>query len=422
MSLLNKMLRDLEHRRADDAVDTAELAGVKAVEPSGQARRRPVLWLALVLAAAAGAAVFSQHLPGFNWSPKENRAPPVPKLAALADKSSAPGPAPAVVAPADASAAVTVNDAATDARGAPAPETTLLRELRIAADIETPIREPDIGTAAPGNGAVPVRAAQVEAGGAAPQAVLESDNGANTRESRSSARPLRTAPSKNAARVAIGESAVALALPSTAAGIDVSPRAPDARQRANDAIESGLQAFGRKQYVEAQRAFRGALELEPANDRGRQALLSALLATDDKRAAEAAADEGVLQGTAKVGFALVSARLKLERGAAKEAIAVLERERAAGARHADYQALWGNALSREARYAEAVQRYASAVELAPASAAHHVGLGYALRNDGQFASANAVFQSVAEMPGLSPQLADLVEQQLAALQRLVVKR
>lgn len=449
MSLLNKVLRDLEHRRAGDETASPGVTGVKAVAaPAG--RRRSMVLLGVCALVAVAVAAVTHELPGF-WRLPSERGPRVipmekpaePKVVVTPNGASADDPIVSMPVPAAAESALPQEKVA--------PETTLLRALRIAEEIETPIKSDSEHPPVAASVAPPLSPTT----GA--QAVRVVDNALQL-ESRPKAEPTSQTPgavSLPAKGARAGHSSVAMAanslphanevsvgarspsLPATGqstarslasssdvsvAAIEKNVREPDAGQRAAQAVETGLQSMARKQYAEAQRAFHAALALDPRNDRARQALLSALLAMDDRQAAEPIADEGMLQGVAKVGFALVSARLKLERGAVKEALAVLERERAAGAAHADYLALWGNALSREARYGEAAQMYAAAVERAPVNPAHHIGLGYALRNDGQFASAYAVFQSVAEMPGLSPQLADLVEQQLGSLQRLIVKR
>jgi tetratricopeptide (TPR) repeat protein len=194
---------------------------------------------------------------------------------------------------------------------------------------------------------------------------------------------------------------------------------PTARERAQEALEQGLLALRKKERATAGKFFRAAVVADPTFDRGRQALISLLLEADLKDSAEALAVDGIAQGAAKATFALIAARLKLEHGAAKDAIALLEQEQAGGKSNADYLALWANALTREHRFREAAAKYADAVALAPTNPAHQVGLAYALRNDGQYVAAHEVFSRVHAMEGINPQLANLVDLQLQSLRRFL---
>ncbi len=201
--------------------------------------------------------------------------------------------------------------------------------------------------------------------------------------------------------------------------IEKNVREPNARERAHAALESGLMAIRRKANAEAEQLFLASIAADSSFDRGRQALLSLLLDAQNKPMAEAVALDGVVHGSAKAGFAMISARLKLERGAVKDALSLLVQERAAGASNPDYLALWGNALAREQRHAESAQKYSEAIALAPKNPAYHIGLGYAFRNDGQYAAAYTAYQSVSEMEGISAPLANLAQQQLQSLQRVL---
>lgn len=397
MSLLNKMLRDLERRRGAEAPPSVAVEGVVPVAHATKSRKRVFALLVLLGIAGTVAALLTHDLPAF-WRPSSSGVKRAASKVTIRQSVAAPAP----VQPSTAAQPAPIPPGGQVSADAPAQVAApdLHGELRLADEIVTPI----------GGG----RQVRLAGDAAAAREAVQADGGAKA------ARAL--APPPDAATTTPTPLAAPAQSRAAPGAIEVSARQPDARQRAHAAVENGLQAMARKQYAEAQRAFTAALEWNAGDDRARQALLSALLAQDDRKGAELVADEGALSAGAKAGFALVAARLKLERGAVKDALAVLERERAAGAGHADYQALWGNALARDGRHGEAARLYAAAVELAPTNPAHQIGLGYALRNDGQFASALEVFQSVAQTPGLSPQLADLVEQQLTSLRRLTVRR
>jgi len=386
MSLLNKVLRDLDRRKAGPDQPVAPIAGIQPVAPPPR-QRRATVWL--LTAALAGVAVWG----AWTFTDVPARAPAPVQHVAVASPQ-APQPA----APSTTMEAVPSEQVATATPPRAEEETPLLNQgLRLVAEIISPIRtvvavKPEVVTTAK-----PVRA-------------------------KVAAAPVESPPASPSSVLAANVQTPTMPEPLLVAVIEKNATPPTAREQARGIVEEGLQAVLQKRPEEAMQRFREALELDPTYDRGRQALLSALITAQDKPGAEMVADEGVIHGQSRVGFALVAARLKLERAAVKQALAVLERERVAGARHPDYMALWGNALARESRHSEAARMYGVAIELAPTNPAHHVGLAYALRNDGQYASAYAVFESVLAMPGLTAQLADLVNQQIGALQRLIVQR
>lgn len=386
MSLLNKVLRDLDRRKAENDHPIAPVAGIQPVAPPPRQRRTTVWVLTVALAGVAAWGVW-------NYPAVRSSAPAPVQQVALA-----PAQVPQSAVSAPTSEALIGEELEEPVVAKAEGETPLFHQgLRLVAEIITPIRavvsvKPEVGSTSK-----PARAKDAGSTGQTPAASPSSVLAANVQTP-------------------------AMPEPLLVAAIEKNATPPTAREQARDIVEEGLQNALQKRPEEAVQRFRQALELDPAYDRGRQALLSALITAQDKPGAELVADEGVIHGQARVGFALVAARLKLERGAVKQALAVLERERVAGARHPDYMALWGNALARESRHSEAARMYGIAIELAPNNPAHHVGLAYALRNDGQYASAYAVFESVLAMPGLTSQLGDLVNQQIGALQRLIVQR
>lgn len=378
MSLINKVLRDLEHRHATPGQASLMGLNVRALPATSSVfSGRNIAIVTLVAAGILGGLVANTQIPRFTHTVAPKALEPA--------KAAQAKPTPPVAAAPSTAGEVAAVDASVSASEA---ASTQINELRLDAELRSPA----------GGSSLP-RYRPVEVAHLSPRE--------RARPPASSAQPVLEA---GASRKSHHDEP----LP-----IEKNVRESSARERAYAALESGLEALGRNAHGEAQQFFLAAIAADPSFDRGRQALLSLLLGAQNKAMAEAVALDGVVNGEVKASFAMISARLKIERGAIMDALALLVQERAVGASNPDYLAMWGNVLSRSQRHAESAQKYSEAIALAPRNPAYYIGLGYALRNDGQYAAAQAVFQRVSEMEGIGTALSNLAQQQLQSLQRVL---
>lgn len=371
MSLVNKMLRDLDARRAGDAERGTLPAAVTPLEaPAGSSRRGVVLGAAAVLGVVgAGAAAFYLGLlPGNHGAPAPASlpSPPVPPVLAAAP-AQAPL-APAAVPPAPPAAVVPgVPDL-----GAPA--------LKLDIDLaRLPAAKPMAVAAKPPVAAKPAKTA-------------------------------RPAPA-----------AVPPATPATAAGslatadeprIDKQLYQPSAAERAEAEFRRGQLAQRQGAADEAIVRYRAALAEQSEHVASRQALVGMLIERRRYDEAEEALRRGLAQFPRQPYWPMTLARLKVERGDTPAALDVLHRQSAAGEASADYQGFHGALLQRVGRPAEAVERYATATRLAPNEARWWAGLGIALEGSGRAAEARSAFERARGLPGLPAELAAHIEQRL----------
>ncbi|MFN0313620.1 MAG: hypothetical protein ACKVQA_01085 [Burkholderiales bacterium] len=374
MSLINKVLKDLERRHATPAEGSMAGLNVRALPaaPSALSGRNIVI-VVLLAAGILGGLFGTTRLSWF--TPRA-----APKIHEPAKVMQASPPAPQAPVPSPVNMP--------DAVEASAKTTVQSGELRLDDELRVPETQASVV------GTKPILVAHLPSKVKAAPPLL----------------PVRPEPETGLPKKARDEGPVA---------IEKNVLEPNARERAKAALESGLEALGRKAQDEAQQFFIASIAADPRFDRGRQALLSLLLGAQNKAMAEAVALDGAAHGQVKATFAMIGARLQIERGALKEALALLEQERAVGASNPDYLAMWGNALAREQRHGESANKYSEAIALAPKNPAYHVGLGYALRNDGQYAAARAAFQRVSEMEGIGTALSNLAQQQLQSLDRVL---
>lgn len=349
MSLVNKMLRDLDARRVGDG-DRAALPA--AVTPLA-ARQEPQrglwwLWLGTVLAVAGlGVAVWNGALP------REEPARP---------------PAAAVSA-----AAVTVT-----AIPEPAPSTAL-PSLRMADELSA---APAVADGVP---AKPVTAAakapeRPAAGVAPPRPTI-------------AALP-KAAPEPGEVR------------------IEKQVRLPSPAERAEIGYRRGVLAQRQGRVEEAIGSFRAALDDYPEHAAARQTLAALLIEAKHFDEAEELLRQGAELAPVRLASTLALARLKVERNQAPAALELLQKNAASGERSAEYQGFTGALLNRAGRAPEAVQHYQAATVLAPNEGRWWAGLGIALDAAGKTPEAREAYLKARALPGLPADLAQHVEQRL----------
>ena len=150
----------------------------------------------------------------------------------------------------------------------------------------------------------------------------------------------------------------------------------------------------------------------PASPYLRCALPLVALLLEGKRGADAerVLQEGQKNRPEQTGFAMLLARLQVERRDTGAAIATLERSLSAAER-ADYHAFLAALLQREGRHAEAIDHYRRALRRAP-SAVWQMGLGISLEAEKQYPEAREAFARARAANTLSPELQAFVEQRL----------
>lgn len=161
--------------------------------------------------------------------------------------------------------------------------------------------------------------------------------------------------------------------------------------------------------------YEAALKLDAAHLAARQALVALLL--EGKRGAEA---ERVLQAgldgkPEQAGFAMLLARLQVERGALEPAVATLEKSLAYAENQADYQAFFAALLQRQNRHKEAITHYQIALQLSPGNGVWMMGLGISMQAIQRNDEANNMFKRALESQTLSPELQVFVRRKLKEL-------
>ena len=380
MSLVNKMLRDLDARR----VDAGERAGMPAAVTPLAAHQEPnrlsppLLFGALAFVTILGAvALYKIQVgrplaPAVPVVPAAVSAPPAVAAAVVALPAPVGGPTPAVAPAPTAGEPVSAPPVPAATHGVP-------QSLRMADKLSV-IPEPAVET---------TRKAVV-----APKA-----------------------PQRQPAIAAPPRQSVVAALPvvptaATEGRIDKQVRLPSPAERAETEYRRAVQAHRQGNLDQAAAGYRAALGEYPEHSAARQALAGMLIEARRFDEAEELLRKGTELAPVRLASTLALARLKVERNQAPAALELLQKNAAAGENSAEYQGFAGALLNRAGRAAEAVERYQLATRLAPTEGRWWAGLGIALDSAGRTAEAREAYQRARAMPGLPADLAQHIEQRL----------
>jgi MSHA biogenesis protein MshN len=360
VSLVNKMLRDLDARRVGDGERAALPSAVTPLAARQEAGRNGT-WLLLgalvALGAVAGAAWFGAQV--------GRDEPPASKLIAA---SPPPLPTPVSAAP----------EATVAPPSAPAPSDGGTSSLRMADQLSAVPSPPEVP---------PVKAT--------------------------------TSPAKTVERTATSDAGVpqptvsaAKALPVVAPRIDKQVRIPSATERADIDYRRGIQAQRQGDADGAASGYRAALDIFPEHAAARQALAALLIEAKHFDDAEDVLRKGAELAPVRLASVLAWARLKVERNQSPAALEVLQKYAASGERSAEYQGFTGALLNRAGRAADAVEHYLAATRLAPAEGRWWAGLGIALEAAGKTQESREAYMKARALPGLPADLAQHIEQRL----------
>lgn len=385
MSVINRMLQDLDRREVGPADSTAE-PRVQPVPRNAPGREwfwRTLAVLILFALAWVGWVAY-QVWPrpiatelAYKTAEEANaRAAPAPQAPARAEppQPDVPSPAPAAPPPvpvaaertdsAPAAAAATSAPASAAATSAPAAQQT----FRLAKSIETPILE-------------------------SPRAPL--------------ARPAKPSPAKSAAIV-----------PSRAEDapkVERRDRLSTPAERAENEFRYAAAVLKLGRAAEAESHFAKALELDAGHRGARQALVAMRLERGELDSVQRLLEEGLERDAAQPDFAVALARIHIERQDLPAALAALDGAAAAAADAPEFQLLRGTVLQRLGRQSDAAEAYRAALRRQPALPPAWIGLGISLEALHQRREAADAFRQALAAGPVNPDVRAFAEQRIRAL-------
>jgi MSHA biogenesis protein MshN len=188
------------------------------------------------------------------------------------------------------------------------------------------------------------------------------------------------------------------------------------RNRAESEFRRAVNLVNQGRIAEGMDGFRRALEIDPGHEAARQTFVALLLET--KRVDEAAVSlqEGLALDTGNTGFAMLLARIMVESNDIPRALIVLQRHVAPPDRNPDYHAFAAALYQRLDRHKEAIEQYQTALGLAPSAGVWWLGLGISFQAVERRKDALEAFTRAKSAGNLAPDLLAFVEQRLRQLQ------
>jgi MSHA biogenesis protein MshN len=396
MSLINRMLQDLETRRAADqgSALSKDVRPLPAVQETN--------WLRPVVMGVVGAAILV--VGGILWMEMQEQ-PVAPPPAAAPKPIAATPPVPLPVP------AVPAQPAIAAVEPAPAPAAAAPAAVPVPVPASAPASTPAAVSPAPvAEAAKALPAPKAET--APPLVPPKADAPAATVEG------LKVDTSLNLPAGA-QESSPAKPQRTEKAGptvIEKKVRNVPSKERAESEYRKALALLNQGRQQEALAGFGAALQVDPSHINARLALVNLLLEQQRLADAQAMLDEGLGLTPGQPQLTMRLARIQIERNDLSGASATLQKASAAAASNAEFHALHAAVLQRLTLHKEAVTEYQAALRLAPQAGVWWMGLGISLEADGRSAEAREAFQKARASGALSAELDRFVEQKLRQLQ------
>lgn len=186
-------------------------------------------------------------------------------------------------------------------------------------------------------------------------------------------------------------------------------------QQADAVFQQAIAEMNQGHLAEALAGYEKVLSMDPGHDAARQTLVALLL--ENKRGAEAerVLQAGLQHNPQQLSFAMLLARMQVERGAVPDGLQTLEACLPYAKKQADYQAFYAALLQRQGRHEEAVAHYQNALQQHPNHGVWLMGIGISLQALQRPADAKEAFQRALNSQTLPPNLQSFVQQQIKAL-------
>ena len=368
MSLINRMLQDLDRRQALDTAD-AGVVRASAAKPASREWFWRILVVLLTVALAWMGWVAIQLLPrkplatdqaflaaneARERAPITPAAPPVVETAAPVQESVPVAPALAAPAPEQpaASPALPFSDA-----------------LRLATELQTPIIEKPIEPA----------------------------------------RPVAAAPTKPKATAPAPK-------PAAKTNVDKRDRVRSANDNAETLFRRAALLLNHGRVSEAEEQLLAALQADPRHTAARQAQVSLLLEQRRIAAARRALEEALVLEPGQPTFALALARIHAAERDYAAALAVLDRAAPIGHGSADFQAFRGAMLQRLGRHEEALVAYQNAVREGTPPATAWIGYAISLEAVGKRGEAAQAYRRALTVGPIAAEAREYAESRARALE------
>ena len=185
-------------------------------------------------------------------------------------------------------------------------------------------------------------------------------------------------------------------------------------QRAENRYRVAAQQMQQRQTTEAEQGLRAALEESPRHVGARDLLATSLVARGRMDEARQLLEQGLTVVPGQTSFSTLLARIYVEQNAEPKAIALLEQQRSFSKPGPDTLALLATLYQRAGRHGDAIAAFKEALTLRPLEGKWWLGLGISLEAEADWSEARFAYERVRDT-NVDPQLARYAEQRLTIL-------
>jgi len=188
-----------------------------------------------------------------------------------------------------------------------------------------------------------------------------------------------------------------------------------AEEQAENTYQIALRLKAQGNLVEAERQLKPLLVAQPKHVKARELLVGIHFANGRVPEAQEALEQGVAQVPAHLAFRYQLARLFLERDEEPRAVSLLEEARDQGHADPELPAFLAALYQRAGRHADAVKNYQAALAAKPQEGRWWVGLGISLETQQDSGAAREAYRRALDTGRLTASLARYAEDRLKAL-------
>ena len=187
------------------------------------------------------------------------------------------------------------------------------------------------------------------------------------------------------------------------------------QQRAENEFNKANQAVREGRTNDALAGYESALLADPTYKPARRAWAGLLVSLKRNIEAEPVLQRGLKRDSHDTGFAMLLARLQVERGDVPLALETLQKTLPYAGEQADYQSFVAALQQRQGNHDEAVAHYQTALKLSPNNGLWLMGMGISLQALQRKEEARDAYQRALATNSLSAQLQAYVQQKLKVL-------
>lgn len=186
-------------------------------------------------------------------------------------------------------------------------------------------------------------------------------------------------------------------------------------QRAENEFNKANQAAREGRTNDALAGYENALLADPTYKPARRAWAGLLVSLKRNNEAEPVLQRGLKRDIHDTGFAMLLARLQVERGDVPLALETLQKTLPYAGEQADYQSFVAALQQRQGRHDEAIAHYQTALKLVPNNGLWLMGMGISLQALQRKEEAREAYQRALATNSLNSQLQAYVQQKLNEL-------